>query len=475
MLKKINYLIVTTFMFTILTAGFAHSAAMLPSFADLAKKAGAAVVNISTEKKVGGGGQFPSGAFRGLPPEFEKFFEQFNRGQGKPRTQRSLGTGFLISDDGYIVTNNHVVAEADKVFVNLQGTKGREESLTAEIIGRDVETDLALLKVSSKEKLPFLKFGDSDKMEVGEWVLAIGNPFGLGHTVTAGILSAKGRDIKSGPFDNYLQTDASINPGNSGGPLINQNAEVIGINTAIIASGQGIGFAIPSTMASNIIEQLKTNKKVSRGWIGVNIQDLDAETAKALNIKDSKGALIGGVLPNEPADKAGMKAGDVIVGVNNNKVTDTAELLKNIASLAPGTKAKVTVMRGGKQLELTVTLAERKVDGEDAPEKVKKQSSVLGISVRPLTEAEAKKLELKENFGLLVVDVDPSKLAAEAGIQAGDVLLTANLTPLKKSEDLAKILTDEGKKRGAITFQINRNGQTFFRTVALEDEDKEDK
>ena len=311
MLPLVAVMLVMSLVFT------AQAAPVVPNFVPLVQSAGKAVVNISTEKKVMQRGGMPSEMFRGLPPEFERFFEQFEGGRNaQPRTQRSLGTGFLeffgipqgydegpqfreqraggsgviISADGYVVTNNHVVAGADTVLVNLQGSTGKDHSLKAQVIGTDEETDIALLKVKADTPLPFLNFGDSDKMEVGEWVLAIGNPFGLGHTVTAGILSAKGRNIQSGPFDNFLQTDASINPGNSGGPLINMEGKVIGINTAIIASGQGIGFAIPSSMAERIVNQLKQDKKVSRGWIGVTIQDVDENTAKALGLPKAPGA-----------------------------------------------------------------------------------------------------------------------------------------------------------------------------------------
>lgn len=472
MLKKVQQIFIATGLIVVLAAGAALAEA--PDFVSLAKKAGPAVVNISTEKKVESApGGMPGEALKGLPPGFEQFFEQFgqNRQGKRPRTQRSLGTGFIISADGYIVTNNHVVAEADTVYVNLEGTSGKEHSLVAEVIGKDEETDLALLKVKAPNDLPFINFGDSDALEVGEWVLAIGNPFGLGHTVTSGIVSAKGRNIQAGPFDNFLQTDASINPGNSGGPLINKDGQVIGINTAIIASGQGIGFAIPSNMAAKIIEQLKTNKKVSRGWIGVNIQDVDANTAKALGLKSEKGALVGGVMPGQPADKGGVKPGDVIVKVDKAEIEDTAGLLRAIATLTPGTKAMLTVMRDGKPVELTVTLAERNVkEGvQQSNQEAKKPSSQLGIAVRPLTAEESKAAGLAPGAGLLVVGVEQGKPAAENDIRQGDVILTANLQPVNRSEDLAKILNAEGKERGAMTFQIHRQGQTFFRTVPLED------
>lgn len=470
MRKSMRYTATTIMVFAMLLTSNLVQASQLPDFVSLAKEAGSAVVNISTEKNVQPAAQNRE-MFRNVPPGFEQFFEQFERFHNgregaQPRTQRSLGSGFIISADGYIVTNNHVVSGADKVFVNLKGTDKKEDSISAEIIGTDEETDLALLKVAQAKDLPYLSFGDSEKLEVGEWVLAIGNPFGLGHTVTAGIISAKGRNIQSGPFDNFLQTDASINPGNSGGPLINQKGEVIGINTAIIASGQGIGFAIPSSMAERIVNQLKSDKKVSRGWLGVSIQDLDSNTAKALGIKDSKGALVGSVMAGQPADQAGVKPGDIIIKVNNNEVVDTASLLRHIAAIQPGSKAEITVLRAGKIQTLTVTLSER--GSKQASAENSKPAAVLGLSVRSLTDEEARSAEVEPGSGLLVVEVEPGKASAEAGLQKNDILLTANLQPLKKIDDFAKIVKEQGKERGAIMVQVKRRGATFFRTIVLE-------
>lgn len=454
--------------FVIICPEIAKSA--LPNFVPLAKDAGKAVVNISTEKKVfRNRTDFPTEMFRGLPPGFERFFEQFERRgpDSQVHKQRSLGTGFIISPDGYIVTNNHVIEGADAVSVNLEGTSGKEESLPAEVIGRDEETDLALLKVKSKDVLPYLSFGDSDKMEVGEWVLAIGNPFGLGHTVTAGILSAKGRDIHAGPFDNFLQTDASINPGNSGGPLINMSGQVIGINTAIMASGQGIGFAIPSSMADRIVTQLKTNKKVSRGWIGVTIQDVDSNTAKALGLSQSKGALIGSVLPGEPADKAGLKVGDIITEADGQQIDSAGGLLKVIATKAPKSNVKLKVWRDGNSKNISIVLGERKSTSSVAQSTPESLPGSLGLSVRSLTEEETKSLELKPGVGLLVVSVDANKPASEAGIREEDVILSANLQPLHSVEELAKIIRGDAKKKGVILLQLQRSGQTFFKTLPV--------
>ncbi len=458
-------------------------ASELPNFTQLAEKGGAAVVNIGTEKKatVGPQNKF-NDFFRNVPPGFEKFFEQFEQfHDNQPQRQkRSLGSGFIVSEDGYIVTNYHVVEGADIINVNLQGAIGKEESIEATLVGSDEETDIALLKVDVKEKLPFLTFADSDKAKVGEWVLAIGNPFGLEHTVTAGILSAKGRNINAGPFDNFLQTDASINPGNSGGPLLNMQGEVVGINTAIIASGQGIGFAIPRSMAAKITEQLKSGKKVSRGWIGVTIQDIDENSAKALGLGKTMGALIGSVMPGEPADKGGMKAGDVVISVNGKEVADSAELLRAIADQKPGSKTKIVVLRNGAKKELTITLGERTQDqlnaqrgGTNKPAK-EHEAAGLGIAVRPLTADEARQLEIPKGQGLLIVDVEQNKSAAEAGLKVGDVILAANMTPVKNTQELAKIIKDV-TKRGAVMLQINRRGETFLRAVPLGKNAKKDK
>lgn len=459
-----------------MSAAVVAQANSLPDFTGLAKSAGPAVVNIGTERTTKSGPEdLFGGMLRNVPPGFEKFFEQFERfnGRQRPQKQRSLGSGFIISPDGYIVTNYHVVADADVIRVNLEGSTGKAESIPATLVGSDEETDLALLKVDVKNPLPFLRFGDSDKAQVGEWVLAIGNPFGLDHTVTAGIVSAKGRNIRSGPFDNFLQTDASINPGNSGGPLLNMNGEVIGINTAIIASGQGIGFAIPSSMAAQIAEQMKAGKKISRGWIGVTIQDVDENTAKALGMDKPRGALIGSVMPGEPADKGGVKSGDVVTSVDGREVEDSGSLLRAIAEKKPGSKADLTVWRNGAFKTLSVELGERTPEqlnaqrgGPVRPGK-KEEAASLGLSVRPVTAEEARALKLEKGEGLMIVGVDPDKPAAEVDLRDGDVILAANLKPVKDVATLSKIVKEEGTKRGAVLLQINRRGDVFFRTVLV--------
>ena len=460
---------------TFLAASQLAQAVNLPDFSELAAKSGPAVVNIGTEKKASGNSQddLMGEMFRNMPPGFDKFFDQFGgkRGGKRPQSrQKSLGSGFLVSADGYIVTNNHVVADADVIRVTLDQSNGKSEPVTAKLVGADEETDLALLKIETKKALPFLSFGNSDELKVGEWLLAIGNPFGLDHTVTAGILSAKNRNIHAGPFDNFLQTDASINPGNSGGPLLNMAGQVIGINTAILASGQGLGFAIPSNMAAKIIDQIKSGKKISRGWIGVGIQDVEENTAKALGLKDAKGALVGNVMEGEPASKAGMKDGDIIVAVDSKPIDDAAALLRVIAEKAPASKTVITVWRDGKTTDLTVTLGERKssqsgeLNGKDQKQK---DEGLLGISVRTLTDEERRDLKIEKNEGLLIVDVNPDKPAAEADLRPGDVILKANLKPVCSAAELSKIVNDEGSARGAVMLQISRRGDVYFRTVSL--------
>jgi serine protease Do len=466
-----------TSAFLVFAAVFSASAASVPAdFTSLVKSAGPAVININTEKTVEvrsrGPFPFPSN------PLFDEFFRGMpgmpgQEGSQAPRQrkQRSLGSGFIISADGYIVTNHHVVNGADSIQVSFGDKNDKEETYKAQLIGSDKLTDLAVLKITPKKELPFLKLGDSDAINVGEWVIAIGNPFGLDHTVTAGIISAKGRKIRSNPFDSFLQTDASINPGNSGGPLLNMAGEGIGINAAIIANGQGIGFAIPSNMAKEIIETLRTDKKVSRGWIGVTIQSLDEVGAKALGLPNSKGALIGDVIPNQPADKAGIKSGDIILTVNGEEVADSGDLSRKVAAIKPGEKAMISVWRNGSKKNLTVKIAERqseKPSGKAAEEGTKTPvDSMLGISVRKVTNEDAKRLRLEKTSGLLVVRVEDNSKAEEADIRTGDVILAANGKTVSDEKELVSILEDQGKSRGAVMLHISRMGNKAFRTVEI--------
>lgn len=446
----------------------------LPVFTDLAATAGKAVVFISTEKTATGNGagrQFRQQIPEGHP--FREFFERFDQffgpQQGQPRIQRGQGSGFVISSDGLIVTNNHVIESADKVTVKFQDDK---KEYVASIVGADKETDLAVIKIKTDHRLPTLKLGDSDAIQVGEWVLAIGNPYGLDNTVTAGIISAKHRIIGAGPFDNFLQTDASINPGNSGGPLLNMKGEVIGINTAINAAAENIGFAIPSSQARKIIDQLKEGKAPQRGWLGVTIQRVSDTQAKALGLPEATGALVASVGKGHPADKAGVRQGDVILKVNGQKVEDNNDLLKKIAGLAPGDKAKLVLWRNGKRVKKTVILGQRgaKTLASMTPKGKDKSdvATVLGMELKPVNDQEAQALGLEKAHGLLVIAVDRATPAGEEGIRQGDVIVQANQQDVNSVKDLEGVIKRD-KKRGAVMLLIKRQGQNSFVALPLED------
>ncbi len=465
-LHSITFLFLAFFIAT-------HANARLPEFTDLAEKSAPAVVNISSVRIVSGDDSlrqfFSPFQRRGGP--FDDFFEQFERffgDQAPTRRSQSLGSGFIISADGYIVTNNHVIRDASEITVNLLDS---DTSYQAEVVGRDAETDLALLKIEADRPLPVLEFGDSDQAKVGQWVVAIGNPFGLAHTVTAGIVSAKGRIIGSGPYDDFIQTDASINPGNSGGPLLDMQGRVIGINTAIVASGQGIGFAIPSNMARGIITQLQENKMVQRGWLGVTIQDLDDNSARALGLKSTQGALIAEVISGEPAEQAGLRSGDVVVTINGQAVVDSGSLLRVVAQQTPGESVKVEVMRQGKKQTFTVTLGTRDPErlaqrGEPSP-RVEDQETSLGISLRPIDEREARAMGMTRPQGLLVTAVEADSEAARADVRAGDIVMEANQQPVNSIADFQQILREDATEKGVIMLLIRRQAQTIFRTIPL--------
>jgi serine protease Do len=446
------------------------SAQELPSFTSLARDAGAAVVNISTVRNIAPKEQqfqqfFGPFSEKGSP--FGDFFDQFEKFFNQPRQQRSLGSGFIISKDGYLVTNNHVIQGADEINVTLQ--EG-QRTYSAEVLGTDPETDLALLKIKADRDLPVLVFGNSGSLEVGQWVLAIGNPFGLQNTVTAGIISAMGRVIGAGPYDHFIQTDASINPGNSGGPLVNLRGEVIGINTAIVATGQGIGFALPSDQAADVIDQLMTEGKVSRGWLGVSIQDVDENTAKALGLEQPRGALVASVQPGEPAAKAGLKTGDVILSLNGEPIQDASDLTRSIGKLKPGSKARLAVWRNGKETELAVVLGER--GPQKQPEVVpplqpKSEASVLGMELRSLSQQEAQALGMEQAQGLLVAGVMNGSPAEQNGINPGDVILEANGRAVNTLDAFRAVLQDDARKKGVVMLLVLRGGQNVFRTIPI--------
>ncbi|HEY7817683.1 MAG TPA: Do family serine endopeptidase, partial [Vicinamibacteria bacterium] len=371
------------------------------------------------------------------------FFERFFRDQPDQR-RRSLGSGVIIDARGYVVTNNHVVENADEIEIQFSD----ERRFSAEVVGTDPPTDLAVLKVESDgtESFPHVEFGDSDAVVVGEWVLAMGNPFGFGHTVTAGIVSAKGRLINQSAYDDFIQTDAAINPGNSGGPLVNMRGQIVGINSNIISNSggnMGIGFAIPSNMARKIYDQLVASGTVTRGWLGVGIQPLSAELARSFGIEGKHGALISEVLGEDsPAAKAGLKAGDVIVELNGRPVDSNTHLVHLVADLRPGDTVDLKYYREGRLASTKVTVAKRTV--EEAlvapPEELQGEKGRLGISGQNLTSQLASEIGATSKAGVVLVEVDPDGPAEEAGLRRGDILIEANRQPVRTVDDLQRIL-----------------------------------
>jgi len=436
---------------------------MVPeSFTEVANAVSPAVVNIRAEKVIKGGGpvfrHFQSPHGEGDP--FQDFFERFF-GNRPPREfkERSLGSGFFIDQEGHIVTNNHVVEDADKIKVKLKNGKEYD----AEIVGRDPKTDIALVKVEGLRDIHAIELGDSDALKIGEWVVAIGSPFGLEHTVTAGIVSAKGRVIGSGPYDDFIQTDASINPGNSGGPLVNLKGRVVGINTAIFSrtgGNVGIGFAIPASLAQDIIGQLMESGSVTRGWLGVSIQDLSPELADYYGVKDGKGALVGEVFEGDPADKAGIQAKDVIIEVDGEDIENSRDLSRTIAQVPVGKKVDIKVFRGGKEQTFTVHIVKRTDEKETVAMKEQREEKDLGMSVSPLTPEIARQFDLSETEGVVVVAVEEDGPAYQAEVQEGDLILEINHNPIKALKDYREQI---GKvTKGATVFFLVRRKTGFF-------------
>jgi len=436
------------------------------NFVELAKRVKPGVVNISTTKVIKGGGR----VFRHFSPPsrerdpFRDFFGEdfFDRFFGetpqKDYVQRSLGSGVIIDREGYILTNNHVIEGASEILVRLS----TEKEFEAEVIGRDPKTDLALIKIKSGQDLPVEELGDSDKLEIGEWVMAIGNPFGLSQTVTVGIVSAKGRVIGSGPYDDYIQTDASINPGNSGGPLFNMNGEVVGINTAIVATGHGIGFAIPINVAKEIIPQLKKKGKVTRGGIGVYVQKLTPDLARSFNLEKSKGALVADVIPGGAAEAGGILRGDVIIKFNGKEIDEMNELPRVVAATPVGKGVEVVILREGKPMTLQLKVGELK-DEAVAPT-VEKTKLELGMGVQEITPEMARQLGLSEPGGLVVSRVEPGSAADEAGIQRGDVVREVNGQVIRRLSDYRAALA-KVKKGEIIRLLIKRGERSIYLTI----------
>ncbi|MBF0229088.1 MAG: DegQ family serine endoprotease [Desulfamplus sp.] len=464
------------FMFVVLcfTAlpdnSFSKSVPMVPAtFSDIADEARAAVVNIRTTKNLKGGGRVFNHFFGqpfGGDEMFRQFMEPFMKQQPREHEQNSLGSGFIVSPEGYIVTNNHVIEGADSISVKMYDNK----EYSAKLVGRDPKTDLALIKIDAKG-LTSLKLGNSSDLKVGTWVVAIGSPFGLEQTVTAGIVSAKGRILGSGPYDDFIQTDASINPGNSGGPLLNLEGEVIGINTAIVQSGQGIGFAIPSDLARGIVEQLKSSGEVTRGWLGVAIQDITKELAEYYGITNREGALVGTVYKDHPADKAGIKAGDMIIKVNDNPVKSSRDLSSSIAGHAVGEKVDITFIRDGQVKTVKVTLTKRN-DSEQFEQSLSQSQSEngqfdeLGMNLSVINDEIASRFGYDPRArGLVVIDIEPDSKAAVSGIRVGDVLREVNHRPVDNINQYNSILKQTQK--GASLQLLFIRGNASFIAVRL--------
>jgi serine protease Do len=428
----------------------------------LFKEVSPAVVNISTTQVVKLNRPRVRNPF-GQQDPFDEFFNNFLGRMPKEQKRRSLGSGFIVSPDGYILTNNHVVEKADEVTVTLLD----KEEFKAKVVGTDPKIDIALIKIDAKKKLTYVELGDSDKLDVGEWVLAIGNPFGLGHTVTAGIVSAKGRIIGSGPYDDFIQTDASINPGNSGGPLFNLKGEVVGINTAIVQGGQGIGFATPIRLAKSVLGQLKEKGKVTRGWLGVYIQRLTPEAAENLGISGRRGALVSDVTSGGPAEKAGIRSGDVIVAFNGKEIRDEHDLPQAVAAMMPGKTVDVRLLREGKEMTIAVAIVE--MEGEPAkPAGGHELSKNLGLTVQDITPEIAQRFEIGNTKGVVVTEVADGSPAEDAGFNEGDILrviLRQNKRiPVTNAAEFAK-LVKKFESDKTILFLVERGDARILLTV----------
>jgi serine protease Do len=438
------------------------------SFSQLAREASPAVVNISAIKVFEGpqGMMMPYMNPFGEENPFKDFFERFFGPQmPKKYKQRSLGSGFIIDREGFILTNNHVVEKTEEIKVTLHNDSEYE----AEVVGKDPKTDLALIKIVADQVLNPLPLGDSDMLDVGDWVLAIGSPFGLGHTVTAGIVSAKYRRIGAGAYDDFIQTDASINPGNSGGPLLNTEGEVVGINTAIFSRSGGnigIGFAVPVNMAKSLLPQLKEGK-VIRGWMGVMIQEITPELKDKLELQDERGALVANVTEGGPADKAGIKRGDVIVSYDGKDIEKMQDLPFLVASTPVGREVSVTVVREGVRKRLTVEIEEMKEELEEEAT-AGREGPKLGMELKELTPQLARRLGVSKKSGIIVVRVERQSPAVEAGIRPGDLILEVDRQPVKDMEDFNRAISRYGKG-DTILFLVERGGQTLFRTLNVRD------
>src|SRR5271154_6868107 len=463
------------------------------SFAPLVKKVLPAVVNISVTQKAGADQMAdeedqgaPSQGFPNSPLDemLRLFFDQQNPGGGgghqvpqmpEGQPQRiALGSGFIVDPSGYVVTNNHVVGNAGKVQVILQD----KTKYTAKIVGRDPKTDLAVLKIKADQPLPYVTFGDSSAAQVGDWVMAVGNPFGLGGTVTTGIISARGRDINEGPYDDFLQIDAPINRGNSGGPTFNLNGQVIGINTAIYSpngGSVGIGFAVPSNAAKSIVAQLEEHGKINRGWLGVQIQEVTPAIAASLGLHGERGAVVAVVSPDGPAAKAGLKQGDVVLAFDGSRVSELHDLPRLVAAVAPNTPATVAVWRNGREIELQAKLGELPDNNQVASansgpvEEGSAQATALGMRFAPLTNELRQELHVNKSVdGVVVTRVDSGSAAEDVGLTQGDVVVAINQQPVRTPQEAAARLNEAvHSPKKTVLLLLNRHGVTEYVGMSL--------
>ena len=472
-IKKLSYNCVIKLFLIIFTINLSHAKSAPDSFADLAEKLSPSVVNISTTTVI----EDKSRQMPSFPPgsPFEEFFKQFDQPGGKKRKAQSLGSGFIIDETGYVITNNHVIDNAEKIMVILYD----DTSFEATVVGKDPKTDVALLKIDPKKtKLTAVKFGDSNNLRVGDWVMAIGNPFGFGGTVTAGIVSARGRNL-SGSYDDYIQTDASINRGNSGGPLFDMKGNVVGINTAIFSQSGGsvgIGFAVSSNLAKQVTDQLKQYGRTKRGWLGVLIQEITQEIADSLGMKSAKGALVSSATEGGPAEKAGVKTGDVILKFNDIEIESMKELPKVVAGTPVGKSVPLVILRNGKELTLNVVLGELELaekenligqannSGSDSKEYEK-----LGFVAEELNSSNKSKFNIKDvDKGIVITSVKEESPAQAAGIVAGMVIVRVGQVEVNSLSVIDQALQSAIKqKRKALLFLVKVENGTRFVAIEL--------
>jgi serine protease Do len=439
-------------------AAVAAGESMMPnSFAALAEQLGPTVVNIQVTKVA------PAADFPGMPaPDgpsgelFRRFFRD-RIPQPQPHRMQGSGSGVIISPDGYILTNNHVVDGAQEVTV----TMADKQVHKAQVVGRDPKTDLAVLKIDAKQSLPVASMGNSTDLKVGEWVVAIGNPFGLGHTVTAGIVSAKGRVIGAGPYDDFIQTDAPINPGNSGGPLFNMQGEMVGINTAIVASGQGIGFAIPVDLAKPLIPQLVTTGEVTRGYLGVSIQSVTPELAQAMKLEERQGALVSEVVTGSPAAKAGIRQGDVIIGFNGTTVKDSRDLPAAVAKTPVGEEVTMTLRRDGRTHKVPVTVGKLPSEKASSEEPSQAAQSQWGVQLQEVTPQMARQHGLADEAGVMVAGVQPGSPAERAGLRRGDIIREVDRQPVKSVQEVRDAIARAGSQDSLLLLVKRDQGSVF--------------